>query len=183
MKFEDLLDILPYAILILISIIGGVVKNLEKKKSEQQKRYEADSRDYTFEDEKPQPEKRPLSPLEEFLRRQIEQVDSAPENGTQYIDTDDEDIIPDETDRKQEIYEKSDTNGAVEGTAVFESTSDSMLSDNMNEPDFSISDEVRDMEVFNYDKEEEIPEDESILEDFDPLKAVLYSEIISRPKF
>jgi hypothetical protein len=174
----DGLQIFIYLLVIVASIVGGIVKNSAKKKEEAQRRArqaEAKRRVAT-EDNEPKP--KPSNPFEEFLRRQLEEFEEVP--------VEEEEIV--------EVVSEPDVNTKekyTEGNAVFNSTSNALLSDNMKEEGFSISNSLEELEnegeVYNFSYEEitedEITDKKDEEEFFNARKALIYSEIFKRPEY
>jgi hypothetical protein len=179
---DDGLEIFVYLFFIIASIIGAVVKNSAKRKEEERRKAQrgAAARNNVPTYENTGEKKKAGSMLEEFIRQQLEEFE-VPENRKP------QEILVDEPalDSKEEKYIKE------EGNAVFDSTDAALLSDNMREENFSISDSISDLEKtgevynFNYNKiaEDEISDVQKKEEFFDARKALIYSEIFKRPEY
>lgn len=178
----DGLQIFIYLLVIIASIIGGIVKNSAKKKEEQQRRErqaEAKKRMAT-EVQEPEP-KSSSNPFEEFLRRQLEEFEEEP-----FVD----DVLVEEP--SDTVVEPSaNPKKHIEGNAAFDSTDQALLSDNMKEEGFSISNSIEEIENegevynFSYDNisEDEITDVKDEEEFFNARKALIYSEIFKRPEY
>lgn len=182
---EDSFEIIIYIIFIALSLLGGLYKNYAKKKAEQQQRQspppdidEVDIHDYHTEppeEYQPTPKR---NPFEEFIRQQLEAAEPEPQPVSVEIE---EPEISESKSQKANILLDSSTK---EGAAVFKSTSEELVSDNMHEPDFSISDPFIDESspITDMIADEEIAQVNKVRAEFDLKKAVIYSEILSRPK-
>jgi len=168
---DDFFEVLIYLLFIGASVIGGIYKNYAKKKAEERKRQQMSEvvphSDYKEQEVKSQPSM-PKS-IEDYLREQFEF-----EMETEEVS---EANIEPEPDLKPEAPKK-------ERVAAFEKTTDTLLSDNLQDKDFSISDEI-DKHERNSDKLfAEIDDSHSPIfsdeEEFDAQKAVIYSEIMMR---
>jgi hypothetical protein len=173
---EDLFEVLIYIFFIAASLIGGLYKNYAKKKQEeakvnrrrelsQQEAYESP----TYEDEPPG-NPTYTNPLEEFLKEQFDLE----------FDNEQKDKFPElEEEKVVEAPERLQP----EGKAVFENPTQTLLSDNMKEEGFSITNAIEEMEteamrIENNNPIYDGPFDE---QPFDLKKAIIYSEIINRP--
>ncbi|QQS52256.1 MAG: hypothetical protein IPM71_05840 [Bacteroidota bacterium] len=181
---EDYIEILIYVLFIAVSVIGGLYKNYAKKKEEQMRRTVVREREVEPEYSKPyaSPTERPIIPttLEEFLAQHfdLETVEEEKEP---------ESIEGNYKDRKQEI--PLDRVESTEGTAVFESTRETLLSDINNESDYSRKGMLQSQVMEEID-EDFIKTSEKALYDqkveefhFDAKQAVIYSEILKRQDF
>jgi hypothetical protein len=181
---DDSFELIIYIIFIALSLVGGLYKNYAKKKAEQSKRQspppafdDTDIQDYNTE---PQDEYKPsprINPFEEFIRQQLEETKPEPKPIQKVVE---EPKIPE--NKYQSASSKLDVI-LNEGNASFQNTAKELVSDNMFEPDFSISDPfaqesspITDM-IF----QEEIGNRKNAIDDFDLKKAIIYSEIINRP--
>ena len=194
---DDGFEILIYILFIVVSILGGLYKNYAKRKEEEARRLKRQQADgeYTesqssnrerefqseFEERSQQEPQRPVTnPFEEFLRQQMEIIEEP-------VPEPPEEVVLSES---QENKLNLDSVG-IEGAAVFESTANELLSDNMQEQDFSITNSIESIEslgeVYNYDynkiTDNEISDIESVIEEFDGKKAIIYAEILKRPDF
>lgn len=199
---DDGIEILIYIFFILISVIGGIVKNVSKKKEEERKRNRRAETVQRETDSSLPPVGGPqttVNPFEEFLRRQLEQfeepveeevldsvptvksqpIDSIPTSKSQPIDTVPSYINPpvEYTPLKSELI--------VEGVSAFESAENKSYTDNYFEKDFSLKSEIKDLEKFEYDAiaKGELTDIHEEMAEFEALKAVIYSEIIKRPVY
>lgn len=175
----DGLQVFIYLIVIVASIIGGIVKNSAKKKEEEQRRTRQAEAQQRVNTEEPVPPQKSSNPFEEFLRRQLEEFEDGSKEERDIVEIEEEPVVP----VVDEEY--------IEGNAVFSTTEEALLSDNMKEKDFSISDSLKQAnnegEVYNFNYNE-IAEDEiadQIEKEvfFDARKALIYSEIFKRPKY
>lgn len=179
---EDAFEILIYVVFIVISLIGGLYKNYAKKKEEQRKR-QAPTVQYDESDEYntvPGPLDEPQTapkrnPFEEFIRQQLEMNEPEPRVVKEFEVEDSTDLV---NKAKIEASKK-------EGNAVFQSTAQEIISDNMNDPDFSITDyfATEISPISNSIKDGEISDVDDLMSNFDLKKAVVYSEIVNRPKY
>lgn len=192
---DDIVQVIFYIVIVLAGIAGPLIKNSKARKEQeaqrarrqQQMRHQEEQTSIEQEVVENQPS-RPIpktNPFEEFLRQQLEEFGEPEEHYAT-----EEELV-----QKSEIEEEVPVDTVVsEGTAAFESTTDSMLSDNMSEEGFSISESVAnvvdsssDNDIYNYDysdlKESEISDKNTEVESFDAKKALIYSEIFKRPKF
>ncbi|MBN1599890.1 MAG: hypothetical protein JW894_16460 [Bacteroidales bacterium] len=155
---NDFLDILIYAVFIIAGLAANAYRNYAKKKEEERRRQE--------------------QPTEEEL------PDAFPDLEYEYEEP--KEIIPDEPEYyeeevteqpvqeyEQEIREEENIE-VEEGNAVFESTSNQLLSDNIESVGDSIFDEIGQMENQIYSLVQEEPEA------FNLRDAVIYSEILKR---
>lgn len=172
---DDIFEVLIYLLFIGASVIGGIYKNYAKKKEEERKRQriqEAASQGNVA-DHDIEVKSAPSAPrtIEDFLREQFE-LEMEPEKPQKEI------VVESEPEIKSEASEK-------EGVAAFENTTDTLLSDNLNDKDFSISNEIDKHEKQSKILLEEIDDSSSTIfsedEEFDARKAVIYSEIMKRP--
>lgn len=174
------LEIFVYLIVIVVSIIGAVVKNSAKRKEEEQRKAQraAASRNTTTYEGTTTEKKKPASMLEEFIRQQLGDFEEPEFRRPQEVEVD-KPVV----NNKEERY-------VEEGNAVFDTTEAALLSDDMQEDDFSISDSINESEQlgeiynFNYNKiaENEISDVQKKEEFFDARKALIYSEIFKRPE-
>ncbi len=179
---EDRLEVIIYVAFILLSAFGSIYKSYSKKKAEQaakEKRRQTLDYNTTATQQAPIPEIRKESTtktfpssLEEFLKQQFEMEEEVEESEVP------KEIVSDKL--------KTKATESNEGKAVFESTSEELLSDDMNRKDFSITEMLKNREPVLLEDEEnsDINNCESgrkyQLCDFDLKQAVIYSEIINR---
>lgn len=172
---EDIFEILIYILFIGASVIGGIYKNYVKKKEEEKRRQRmAETTHSTPEfgsEEAPTPTV--TRTLEDFLREQFE-VEMEPEVVEEYVPPVQEVSKPMPDEKLKTLHE---------GTAAFKQTDNAILSDNLNDPNFSITDYINAQEK-NPIYENEISDADtgalSDLDEFDGAKAVIYSEILNR---
>ena len=166
---EDKIEIILYLILGLGALLGNIYRSYSKKKQEEERKEMARrnaSRDFN-----PQPSRPKASPVFPDLETLLGIPKQEPKTETDYTETRFE-FPEEETGRFQ---------AKDEGEAVFNSTKEELITDNLlSEGDFSITEFVQQNEVesqFSFAEERE--------EDFkfDPLQAVLYSEILKRPNY
>lgn len=184
---EDAFEFIIYLVFIVLSLVGGLYKNYAKKKAEQRQRQQTQSQEDTHEEypeaysdpfEEPDTHQK-RNPFEEFIRQQLEvvepetMVEEAPKPPPEVKET----LMPDLSASQQA--------STKEGNAVFESTNQELISDELLKPDFSItehleqnSDEIKD--VIGMD---EIKDENQLLEAFDLKEAIIYSELIRRPEY
>lgn len=173
---DDIFEVLIYLFFIGASVIGGIYKNYAKKKEEEKKRRrmaESQTSNQEFVSEDTQEASVPRS-LEDFLREQFE-GEMEREEEVVFSPPVQEVIEPRAEEPKLETLN--------EGEAAFQITTDTLLSDNLNDSNFSITDLINAQEK-NPIYENEISDSESAdmgdLEEFDGAKAVIYSEILNR---
>jgi hypothetical protein len=199
-KMDKGIDLWIYIFFIIVSVIGGIIKNISKKKEEEAQRQR---RKTVANQDVPSTSMPPISgpqkttnPFEEFLRRQLEQfeepeeepldniptykpqpIDTIPSVKTQPIDT-----IP--TGKSPSIeYTPMNLEAVNEGEAAFESTTKEIYSDTIFENGFSFSNEIADQKAFEYDTiaKGDLTELHEEMVEFDASQAVVYSEILRRP--
>jgi len=174
---EDITELLIYIAFIVLSMIGGLYKNYAKRKAEEKKMMRREEDHVISDSHVPTQaeEKQVTNPFEEMIRKGMEDFFEEPVA---------EESIADES-------EIVGTEISKEGEAVFNVTEEELLSDNMREEGFSITDELAEKEKSDVDsikdteykyKEEELKE-MSIMDNFDPVDAIIYSEIMQRPNY
>ncbi len=179
---EDRLEVIIYVAFILLSALGSIYKNYSKKKNEQAAKEKRNRVDYRNPPPaspmaNPNPRKT-VSPkpfptsIEEFLKQQFE-----PE----------EDELIEEPEIRDKIVSNEDKSKTfIEGDAAFETTNEELLSDNMKEKNFSITEMLKKRESVLLENDEISDENgsESLAEnqigEIDLKQAVIYSEIINR---
>ena len=175
---EDYIEILIYLLFIVASVVGGLYKNYAKKKEEKARQNRTQQPDLQNPPETPygqthqEPTRVPTT-LEEFLQQQFEQDIEIVEEQEEFANE------PEALEEEEEVL---DSPVVKEGSAVFSSTSKSILSDNMKDVDFSITEALEQQESPIYGDEIK-DENENINLDFNELelrKAIVYSEIINR---
>ena len=171
---EDIFELLLYIVIAVISIAGGLYKNYAKKKAEGQRQQgwpQTNSSPSSFPEPFQENTPQYSNPFEEFIQEQLE--GDVPESIEYYDET--------------ETTEPND-NGTYEneGTAVFENTERTILSDDFRNENFSISEELQkqEEEAFYNISEDEIADAPLDLSNKSELrKAIIYSEILKRPEF
>lgn len=172
----DRLEIFIYIAFVVLSLAGGLYKNYAKKKeNERERQRKLDANQYKPSEIPVPPPRRSSNPFENFLR---EQFDLMEEPKTSTVANEMSPPIINEnpkTEQAQSIIS--------EGVPAFENTAQGLMSDNMPEEDFSLPEELKDMEEFNYNlsDEERSSMEESFI--FDAKYAVIYSEILRKPAF
>ncbi len=184
---EDILQLLLYLVIVLAGIAGPLIKNNRARKEQEaqkaRKQQQLDEGDIVI----PETENVPpgptssSNPFEEFLRQQLEEFQEPKEE-----------LISEETVTEPEQRQVLVDSVVSEGTSAFKSTADSLLSDNMEENGFSISESVSNIgdsenKIYNYNfseiKDGEISDKKIDKESFNLKKALIYSEILKRPNF
>lgn len=175
---EDIFELIIYGLVLLASAVGGIYKNYANKKAnERKKQREANQpqsapADPWAEDE---PETAPPTSFEEFIRRQLE----------------DEPVVTPEKkapltvqEQKAKVTEKEHASQS-EGIAAFESTSQTLISDDVyldkviQSAEYSDPDEINDMAIYDTEASA-LP---GFVDEFDAKQAVIYSEILKRPEY
>jgi hypothetical protein len=190
---DDKINILVYVLFIAISIIGGIIQNANKKKAEEARRQQQKSGPQKSPSTAMPPISGPretTNPFEEFLRRQLEKMEEPEEEKPVFKSQ----PVEVKIERKPLVEKTStlspidefipmDKNALIEGEAVFESTAREILSENIYQKDFTLSDEIKDQEAFDYNliSKGDLIEVEEI--DFDISKAIVYTEILKRPAY
>lgn len=176
---DDGIELFIYLAFLLLSLVGGIYKNINKKKEKERQRQQnsiPNSKTYPATPPPiPKPIKQNTNPFEDFLKEKSDIEEEHPVVSFK-------DFI---TENKKSFKTKSEKERIVrsEGLSAFESTTEALLSDNMYEDDFSITDEVNSILEFDYNKSEISSATNDTLFDFDAKKAVIYAEILKRPNF
>lgn len=169
-------DTIIYIIILALSALGGIYKNYVKKKNAEREMQPASSSNQEFEYDSPSasnsdygaPEpQQTMTPFEEFMRRQLDVSNTVEET----------------VHEPEEINERFDSDR--EGVAVFANTDNALLSDDTAKSTIEFSGGIQDIQEFNYDEiaNGEISDHSEIIHEFDIKKAVIYSEILKRPKY
>lgn len=151
---EDIRDLLIYVVIMAIGLIGNVIRN-HRKKQEEQRRLEQGGH-LQEEEYEESASKMPPSPWDAIFGEEVLPEPQAMEEAVpESIEVEEPDLI-----RK-------------EGYAAFESTSVAMEEDKLDESEI-----VSDRNFF--EMEDDVEEEEF---EFDPQKAIIYSEILKRPEY
>lgn len=166
---DDFLEILIYFLFILASILGSVYRSQQKKKEMERRKQMMPSSS----DEEPvqmdKDKKMPQDVFPPIFDYEPEIVEEEELSHDVYVE-------PETEEQPVEVSIESQ----VEGTAAFQSTDSELLSDDMQEEgeEFDLTKHL--LKEYNFEKTEN--EDESQW-DFDPVKAVIYSEILNRKEY
>lgn len=170
-------SIVIYIIVGIISLVGGIYKNANNKKEEEMERQRRKQANVptTSDDLNPDyhNESDSLDPFEEFIRRQLGQVEEKP--------------VP-QLPTKPDIIKttpKITLQPQIEGEAVFETTKAALISNSISNNNLAQDIHINTMEEYDYNQiaKDEICEQSEVLFDFDPRKAVIYYEILNRKEF
>jgi hypothetical protein len=192
---DDKINILVYVLFIAISIIGGIIQNANKKKAEEARRQQQKSGPQKSPSTAMPPISGPretTNPFEEFLRRQLEQLNNPEEHKPEEEEPVYKPLPVEIKPERKPIpstlnpideFSPMDKNALKEGEAAFESTAREIFSDNIYEKEFTLSNEIKDLEAFDYNliSKGELIEVQEM--DFDISKAIVYSEILKRPAY
>ena len=162
---DNKIEIILYLILGVGALIANVYRNYNKRKMDERKKAKMPSRTGN-----PTPQRQnPIFPdLETLLGIPKEEPKVDPWSEIDITE-------PEPVQNVQNVQNKI----VEEGEAVFEETEEELVSDNMfAEDDFRISDFVHDTNNEEFAYEEKKSDFE-----FDPIKAVIYSEIMKRPDY
>jgi hypothetical protein len=198
---DDKINIYVYILFIAISIVGGLIKNYNKKKEEERQK----ARRLETAKNAPQDSMPPIggpvtttNPFEEFLRRQLEQfeepeeepLDNIPTYRTKPIDSIPTEIsVPIDTIPATKSIPidtvTANFDPSKEGVSAFETSAHDFNAEKYFEKDFSLSSEIRDLEKFEYNAidENDLTDIHEVVADFDATKAIIYSEILMRPVY
>lgn len=166
---EDKLEYILYLILGLGALAANIYKNYDKRKREQKRKEMANNDEFPdIEPPQPRPQSHPVFPdLETLLGIPKEEPEAEVEFNEEQIEEPEKVVVPSQV--------------VKEGEAVFHKTEEELVTDNLlAEKDFSISEFVQRKE-----KESllETEDDEKSPFEFEPLQAVIYSEILKRPEY
>ena len=166
---ENRIEIILYLILGLGALLGNAYRSYNKKKQQEQRKQMAErNADQKYNPPPSRPKTSPMFPdLETLLGIPKEEPV--------------EEVIPEEMQFEVMSEPSAHSKAVEEGEAVFQSTEEELVTDDLlAEDDFSITEFLQQKENenhFNY------PEEEENSFEFEPLKAVLYSEILKRPEY
>ncbi len=170
-------DIIIYIIIGLISVIGGIYKNANDKKEEERQRQRRKQANLPAPKDSHQTDiskEMERDPFEDFIRRQLGQIEEKPvQSKPQAAPI----IKKTETQPKQILQE---------GIPVFETTKSSLISNRIVEDSLLQEDHINSIEEYDYNaisKDEISDSFDMELSDFEPKKAVIYSEILNRKEF
>ncbi|MBN1118787.1 MAG: hypothetical protein JXA77_16365 [Bacteroidales bacterium] len=176
-------DNLFYLLFILASIVGSIVqsykKKADKKRAEEVTRRRVEEVDELEEIEPEEPRRR-YNPLEEFLREQFEELNQEPEQA-------EEPEEPKEEIKETPAYwhtkptvEKSNTGSSIN---IAESFLTSSQEDSISNEEIGSVNSPFDKEFSyeNSDQDSEANDKEDF--EFDPVKAIIYSEILKRQEY
>lgn len=164
---DDFIEILVYIVFILLTIVGSVYRNQQKKKEFERKKNNipgtAGTGSVEMEERIPGNNFPPIFDFEpELIEEKVPQ----------------EILVETEVERSPvEATVPESIESEIEGASAFKSTESELLSDDLQEEgeDFDLTKHLE--EEFKF--EESAIEEESDF-DFDPVKAVIYSEILNR---
>lgn len=198
---EDGIEILIYIFFIVVSIVGGLIKNVSKKKEEERqraRRAEAAQRAPSASMPPVSGPKETINPFEEFLRRQLEQYEEPEEEILDTIPTvrsQPVDVIPERESTPIDTVPTFNSSSiemtpismelANEGISAFEPIPHDFNAEKYFEKDFSLSSEIKDLEKFEYDAiaGDDLTLMQEEIAGFEVSKAVIYSEILKRPVY
>jgi hypothetical protein len=177
-------DLIVYILFIVASIVGGIIQNNNKKKAEvkrQQRKAEFNPYEEKQVTNMP-PESTPpipTNPLEEFLRRTLEEFQEPAYEEEKPVPTPAiEQMVP-KAEIKPEIIDYT-----AEGAEAFEATKNESFSKNIFDQNITLSSLIKDADRFEYTlPPTDNTDNENALEpEFDAREAVIYSEIL-KPKY
>ena len=170
-------DLLIYLIIGIISLIGGIYKNAGKKQEAERQRQQKAGIPSSENDSEgfPEGKTKPMDPFEEFIRRQLGQMEE-------------EKPVPAPLKagpKKVPVNKPALEPTQIEGEASFDTTKRIMNPEKITDESFFEYDQIKSMEEFDYNllAKGEIHDIDAEPVDFDPKKAIVFSEILNRREF